>query len=107
MSEASHRNHRDDPLDCSHLGPDEVQKTLRELVQVLHDAKDDQISNLFLNIRSGASLEEIRSHISEIWGKVNSPEEKKGGCEDWRRAWWLRSVPLPSNCKLLAASWLG
>ena len=32
MSEATHRDHRYDPLDCSHLGPDEVEKCLRELV---------------------------------------------------------------------------
>jgi hypothetical protein len=76
MSEASHHNHRYDSLDCSHLGPDEVQKSLRELFQVLYNAQDGQISDLFLNIRNGASLEEIRSHISEIWGSITSPGGK-------------------------------
>jgi hypothetical protein len=73
MSDASHCNHRYDPLDSSHLGPDDIQKLLQDLLQVLHSAQVGQIDDLFQDIRSGASLEEARSRISEILGSLSSP----------------------------------
>jgi len=72
MSDASHRNRRYDPLDCSHLGPDDVQQFLQELFQVLHSAQVGQIDDLFQYIRSEASLEEVRSRISEILGSMSN-----------------------------------
>ena len=51
-------------------------KSLREFSKYFTAHKTIQISDLFLNIRSGASLDEIRLHISEIWGSVSSPGGK-------------------------------
>ena len=80
MSDASHSNQRYDPLDCSHLGPDDIQKLLQDLLQILHSAQVDQIEGLFQDIRGGASLEEVRSRISEILGSLSSP-----GAEEQRQ----------------------
>jgi len=72
MSDASHRNRRYDPLDCSYLGPNDVEKFLQDLFQVLHSAEVGQIDDLFQYIRSEASLEEVRSRISEILGSMSN-----------------------------------
>lgn len=72
MSDASYSNQKYDPLDCSHLGPDDVQKLLEELLQVFQSAQVGQIDDLFQDIRSGASLGEIRSRISEIFGSLSN-----------------------------------
>lgn len=80
MSDANHSNHGHDPLDCSHLGPDDVQELLQNLLQVLHSAQVDQIEGLFQDIRNGASLEEVRSRISEILESLSRP-----GAEEQRQ----------------------
>lgn len=72
MSGASHRS----PLDCSRLGPDDVQKLLQELFQVLYSAEVGKIDDLFQYIRREASLEEVGSRLSEILESMSSPGAK-------------------------------
>jgi hypothetical protein len=104
MSEASHRNHRYDPLDCSQLGPDEVQKTLRELVQVLYSAQNDQISDLFLNIRSGGlrlrRFDRILVKSGEALAVLG--QESTRAAEVKRDSWSWRCIGAEVLCIMLA-----
>jgi hypothetical protein len=67
MSDTSRSNHGDDPLDCSHLGPDDIQNLLQDLLQVLHSAQVGQIDELFQFIHAGPRLRRFDHVLGKSW----------------------------------------